>query len=82
MRRFAEVWNEDEFVQQIPAQLPWFHNGPSDPQRGYTLNRSVARESRALGNDSWNFRRLPRSVISASWACYGRSMISDFPRRP
>ena len=26
MRRFAEVWNEDEFVQQVAAQLPWFHN--------------------------------------------------------
>ena len=26
MRRFAEAWNEDEFVQQVAAQLPWFHN--------------------------------------------------------
>ena len=26
MRRFAEVWAEDEFVQQVAAQLPWFHN--------------------------------------------------------
>ena len=26
MRRFAEVWTEDEFVQQVAAQLPWFHN--------------------------------------------------------
>ena len=26
MRRFAEVWNEDEIVQQVAAQLPWFHN--------------------------------------------------------
>ena len=26
MRRFAEVWKEDEFVQQVAAQLPWFHN--------------------------------------------------------
>jgi predicted nuclease of restriction endonuclease-like (RecB) superfamily len=22
MRRFAEAWNEDEFVQQVAAQLP------------------------------------------------------------
>jgi len=26
MRRFAEVWAEQEFVQQVAAQLPWFHN--------------------------------------------------------
>ena len=26
MRRFAEVWTEDEFVQRVAAQLPWFHN--------------------------------------------------------
>ncbi|HJT71309.1 MAG TPA: PDDEXK nuclease domain-containing protein [Terriglobales bacterium] len=26
MRRFAEVWAEREFVQQVAAQLPWFHN--------------------------------------------------------
>jgi predicted nuclease of restriction endonuclease-like (RecB) superfamily len=26
MRRFAEVWPEQEFVQQVAAQLPWFHN--------------------------------------------------------
>ena len=26
MRRFAEVWTEEEFVQQVAAQLPWFHN--------------------------------------------------------
>jgi len=26
MRRFAEVWTEAEFVQQVAAQLPWFHN--------------------------------------------------------
>jgi predicted nuclease of restriction endonuclease-like (RecB) superfamily len=26
MRRFAEAWKEDEFVQQVAAQLPWFHN--------------------------------------------------------
>ena len=26
MRRFAEAWAEEEFVQQVAAQLPWFHN--------------------------------------------------------
>jgi excisionase family DNA binding protein len=26
MPRFAQVWNDDEFVQQVAAQLPWFHN--------------------------------------------------------
>jgi len=26
MRRFAEVWAGEEFVQQVAAQLPWFHN--------------------------------------------------------
>ncbi len=26
MRRFADVWPDAEFVQQVAAQLPWFHN--------------------------------------------------------
>jgi predicted nuclease of restriction endonuclease-like (RecB) superfamily len=26
MRAFAEVWPEPEFVQQVAAQLPWFHS--------------------------------------------------------
>ena len=26
MRRFAEQWPSEEFVQQVAAQIPWFHN--------------------------------------------------------
>ncbi len=26
MRKFAESWNDEEFVQQTAAQIPWFHN--------------------------------------------------------
>ena len=26
MRRFADVWTDSEFVQQVAALLPWFHN--------------------------------------------------------
>src|SRR4030066_1752721 len=26
MRASAEAWPEEEFVQQLAAQLPWFHN--------------------------------------------------------
>jgi hypothetical protein len=26
MRKFAESWSVDEFVQQAAAQIPWFHN--------------------------------------------------------
>jgi predicted nuclease of restriction endonuclease-like (RecB) superfamily len=26
MRAFAEAWPEDVFVQQVAAQIPWFHN--------------------------------------------------------
>ena len=26
MRRFAEVWPDEAFVQQVAAQIPWFHN--------------------------------------------------------
>jgi hypothetical protein len=25
-RRFADIWPDAEFVQQVAAQLPWFHN--------------------------------------------------------
>jgi predicted nuclease of restriction endonuclease-like (RecB) superfamily len=26
MRKFAEVWSDEQFVQQVAAQIPWFHN--------------------------------------------------------
>jgi len=26
MRAFAEAWPDFEFVQQVAAQIPWFHN--------------------------------------------------------
>ena len=26
MRAFAEAWSDENFVQQVAAQLPWFHN--------------------------------------------------------
>ena len=26
MRAFAEAWPQEEFVQQVAAQIPWFHN--------------------------------------------------------
>jgi predicted nuclease of restriction endonuclease-like (RecB) superfamily len=26
MRAFAETWPEEQFVQQVAAQIPWFHN--------------------------------------------------------
>ena len=26
MRRFAEQWLDEQFVQQLAAQIPWFHN--------------------------------------------------------
>lgn len=26
MRKFAEVWRDTQFVQQVAAQLPWFHH--------------------------------------------------------
>lgn len=39
MRRFAEVWAGEEFVQQVAAQLPWFHNC-------VLLDKLAAREER------------------------------------
>ncbi|MFA5213517.1 MAG: PDDEXK nuclease domain-containing protein, partial [Methanoregula sp.] len=26
MRKFAEIWSNEQFVQQLAAQIPWFHN--------------------------------------------------------
>ena len=26
MRAFAEAWPDEQFVQQVAAQIPWFHN--------------------------------------------------------
>lgn len=26
MRKFAEIFDREEFVQQLAAQIPWFHN--------------------------------------------------------
>lgn len=47
MRRFAEQWPDSQFVQQLAAQIPWFHNCVlldkiSDPQtREFYIRQTI-----------------------------------------
>ncbi len=47
MRAFAEAWPDFEFVQQVAAQIPWFHNCilldklQSETERAWYISRTI-----------------------------------------
>lgn len=48
MRSFAEIWRDEQIVQQLAGQLPWFHNVvlitrlKDDPTREWYARRAIA----------------------------------------
>jgi predicted nuclease of restriction endonuclease-like (RecB) superfamily len=77
MRRFAEVWAEEEFVQQVAAQLPWFHNC-------VLLDKVSDREERiwyagAAIQHGWSRAVLVHQIESALCRRQGKA-VSNFDR--
>ncbi len=77
MRRFAEVWAEEEFVQQVAAQLQWFHNC-------VLLDKVSGREERiwyaqAAVQNGWSRAVLVYQIESALHRRQGKA-ITNFDR--
>jgi predicted nuclease of restriction endonuclease-like (RecB) superfamily len=77
VRRFAEVWPEREFVQQVSAQLPWFHNC-------VLLDKLTSREervwyARAAIQHGWSRAILFHQIESGLHRGQGKA-ISNFDR--
>lgn len=77
MRRFADVWPDAEFVQQVAAQLPWFHNcvlldkvADSDERVWY---------ARAAIQHGWSRSVLVHQIESALYRRQGKA-ITNFDR--
>ncbi len=77
MRRFADVWPDAEFVQQVAAQLPWFHNcvlldkvADSDERVWY---------ARAAIQHGWSRSVLVHHIESALYRRQGKA-ITNFDR--
>jgi predicted nuclease of restriction endonuclease-like (RecB) superfamily len=77
MRRFADVWPDAEFVQQVAAQLPWFHNcvlldkvTDSDERVWY---------ARAAIQHGWSRSVLVHQIESALYRRQGKA-ITNFDR--
>ena len=77
MRRFAEVWTEEEFVQQVAAQLPWFHSC-------VLLDKVSGREdriwyARAAIQHGWSRAVLVHQIESALHRRQGKA-VTNFDR--
>jgi predicted nuclease of restriction endonuclease-like (RecB) superfamily len=77
MRRFAEVWPQEEFVQQVAAQLPWFHNC-------VLLDKVAERDervwyARAAIQHGWSRAVLVHQIESALHRRQGKA-ITNFDR--
>jgi predicted nuclease of restriction endonuclease-like (RecB) superfamily len=77
MRRFADIWPDAEFVQQVAAQLPWFHNcvlldkvANSDERVWY---------ARAAIQHGWSRSVLVHQIESALHSRQGKA-ITNFDR--
>lgn len=74
MRAFAEAWPEEEFVQQLAAQLPWFHNCTlldklkSDKERNWYAQKALengwSRSVLVLQIESGLYKRQGKAVTN------------------
>ena len=54
MRSFAEVWADEEFVQQVAAQLPWVHLLPATFGKSLVLFQSPPGSAMPADGRSWS----------------------------
>jgi predicted nuclease of restriction endonuclease-like (RecB) superfamily len=77
MRAFAEAWQDEDFVQQVAAQLPWFHNC-------VLLDKLKSNEERAWYSqltiqNGWSRNVLVHQIESDLFHRQGRA-ITNFER--
>lgn len=80
MRSFAEIWPDIEFVQQVAAQLPWFHlctliDKVKDPaQREWYLQQAIS--------NGWSRSTLEAQIKSNLFMRQGRAVTNFLSRLP
>jgi predicted nuclease of restriction endonuclease-like (RecB) superfamily len=77
MRAFAKAWPGTEFVQQVAAQIPWFHNCLLLDKVKVPAERE--RYARQTIEHGWSRNVLAAQVESGLYHRRGRA-ISNFTR--
>lgn len=77
MRAFAEAWPDESFVQQIAAQIPWFHNCVLLEKVGDS-ERRVWYARRAIEH-GWSRNVLVHQIESGLYERQGRA-LTNFAR--
>jgi predicted nuclease of restriction endonuclease-like (RecB) superfamily len=77
MRAFAEAWPDEPFVQQVAAQIPWFHNcvlleKVGDPERRAWYARQAVEHG-------WSRNVLVHQIESGLYERQGRA-LTNFDR--
>ncbi len=78
MRLFAEIWLDDQFVQQVVAQIPWGHNITLLTK----VKGSVEREwyAHAVIKNGWSRSVLVHQIESKLYLRQGKA-VTNFARR-
>jgi predicted nuclease of restriction endonuclease-like (RecB) superfamily len=77
MRAFAEAWPDETFVQQVAAQIPWFHNCVLLEKLGDSERRTwYAQQTIAQG---WSRNVLVHQIESGLYERQGRA-LTNFER--
>lgn len=76
MRTFAEAWPDESFVQQVAAQIPWFHNcvlleKVGDPERRIWYARQAIEHG-------WSRNVLVHQIESSLYERQGRAQTNFF----
>ena len=76
MRRFAEAWRDSQFVQQVSAQIPWFHHCvildkvPDLPEREWYIRETI--------RNGWSRNVIVQQIESGLVYRTGTS-VTNFP---
>lgn len=77
MRAFAEAWPDEQFVQQVAAQIPWFHNcvlldrAKSQEEREWYIHQTI--------ENGWSRNVLVHQIESALYRRQGKA-VTNFTR--
>ena len=77
MRAFAEAWQDEDFVQQVAAQLPWFHNCVLLDK--LKSNEERARYSQLTIQNGWSRNVLVHQIESDLFHRQGRAITNACP---
>jgi predicted nuclease of restriction endonuclease-like (RecB) superfamily len=77
MRSFAQAWPDDQFVQQVAAQIPWFHSCvlldqvKNPGEREWYIRQTI--------ENGWSRNVLVHHIESGLYQCQGKA-LTNFTR--